>query len=257
MTLLRSSRDAVLTVASLVFLAAYAVPILVVDLPPGLRFLCDVTMIVTWVAFVLDYGDRLVRARGKWDFVRANLFELVALVLPLLRPLRLVVVLAALSRSMAGSFRGRVGAYVVGGTGLLVFCAALAVLDAERANPEANIRGFGDALWWGMTTVTTVGYGDRYPTTSEGRLIAFGLMLGGVALLGVVTASLASWFVERVAAAQEDGSKHAADEIHRLTAEIADLNRRLAEQGTAGSAHKNAPAESAGASLLTSELRSG
>ncbi|AQA25040.1 ion channel family protein [Rhodococcus sp. MTM3W5.2] len=109
----------------------------------------------------------------------------------------------------------------------------------------------------GVTTVTTVGYGDRYPTTAEGRLIAFGLMLGGVALLGVVTASLASWFVERVAAAQEDGAKHTNDEIHRLTAEIADLNRRLAEQAGAASAQKDAPAETAGASLSTSDLRSG
>jgi voltage-gated potassium channel len=49
-----------------------------------------------------------------------------------------------------------------------------------------------------MSTITTVGYGDRYPTTPEGRLIAAALMLAGIALLGVITASLASWFVERI-----------------------------------------------------------
>jgi voltage-gated potassium channel len=57
---------------------------------------------------------------------------------------------------------------------------------------HANIKTFGDALWWALSTMTTVGYGDRYPTTGEGRLVAGGLMLAGVALLGVITASLAS-----------------------------------------------------------------
>ena len=82
---------------------------------------------------------------------------------------------------------------------LLAFCAALAVLDAERSSPDANITDFGDAIWWAITTMTTVGYGDRYPVTSVGRLVAFGLMIGGIALFGTVTATLASWLVETVA----------------------------------------------------------
>jgi voltage-gated potassium channel len=75
---------------------------------------------------------------------------------------------------------------------------AFHVLDAERRNPEANISDFGDAMWWAVTTMTTVGYGDRYPTTGPGRLVAFGLMVAGIALLGTVTATLASWLVDQV-----------------------------------------------------------
>src|SRR5512133_3644135 len=95
------------------------------------------------------------------------------------------------------------GIYVAGGNSLHALCAALAVLDAERSSPDANISDFGDAIWWAVTTMTPVGYGDHYPVTAAGRLVAFGLMIGGIALLGTVTATLASWLVETVAAEKE------------------------------------------------------
>jgi voltage-gated potassium channel len=72
------------------------------------------------------------------------------------------------------------------------------VLDAERGRPGANITDFGDAIWWAITAMTTVGYGDRFPVTGTGRFVTAGLMVGGIALVGVVTATLASWLVERV-----------------------------------------------------------
>lgn len=77
------------------------------------------------------------------------------------------------------------------GAVLLAFCGGPAVLDAERSHPAANITGFGDAAWWAATTMTTIGYGDRYPVTATGRLAAVALMVAGIAVLGVVTATLA------------------------------------------------------------------
>src|SRR6185437_17060771 len=103
-----------------------------------------------------------------------------------------------LNRRATDSLRGKVAIYVAGATVIVLFCAALAVLDAERRNAHANITTFGDALWWASTTVMTVGYGDRFPVTVAGRFVAVGLMLGGIALLGVVTASIASWLIGRV-----------------------------------------------------------
>jgi voltage-gated potassium channel len=90
--------------------------------------------------------------------------------------------------------------YVGGAVALSVGLGALAVLDAEQDAPGANITTFGDALWWASTTVTTVGYGDRYPVTTEGRLVAVGLMLAGIGLVGAVTASVTAWILGRVAA---------------------------------------------------------
>ena len=83
---------------------------------------------------------------------------------------------------------------------LLGFVAALGVFEAERDAPEASITTFGDALWWVLTTITTVGYGDLYPVTAEGRLVAGGLMVAGIAVLGTVTAAIATWFLEQVGA---------------------------------------------------------
>ena len=112
------------------------------------------------------------------------------------------------------AFRGRVGVYVVSTTVLLVGIASLAVLDAEQNAPHSNIHNIGDALWWSLTTITTVGYGDYFPVTLAGRLVAVGLMASGVALLGTVTALLAQWFVEQVNNANEAG----AAAIHEVAA---------------------------------------
>lgn len=87
--------------------------------------------------------------------------------------------------------------YVSGAAALAVGLGALAVLDAEREAPSANITTFGDALWWASTTVTTVGYGDRFPVTGEGRLVAVALMVLGIGLVGAVTAAVASWILGR------------------------------------------------------------
>jgi voltage-gated potassium channel len=120
--------------------------------------------------------------------------------LPVLRPLRLLrflVLLRMINRRATASLHGRIVAYVVATAGLVLLVSALAMLEAERHNPQANIT-FGDALWWAVTTMSTVGYGDRYPTTLEGRVVGARLMLAGVALLGVITATFASWLIGQV-----------------------------------------------------------
>jgi voltage-gated potassium channel len=144
------------------------------------------------------------------------------IVLPLLRPLRLlrlIPLLSVLNRRAKSRLRGRVVIYVAGGAAMLALCGSLAVLDAERSSPEANITDFGDASWWAVTTMTTVGYGDRYPVTGVGRLAAFGLMVGGIALLGTVTATLASWLVEAVAA-EKDQAEDLQATVRRLEAKV-------------------------------------
>lgn len=166
-----------------------------------LEIVIDLVMLVIWSLFACDYLVRLLLApaRGRWFLHHLHLLAIVAL--PFFRPLyllRLVALLSVLQRATGTALRGRVTLYVVASATLMILIAALGVLDAEQNAPGALIVSFGDALWWAFTTITTVGYGDLYPVTVPGRLIAVGLMIAGVALLGSVTAALASWFVERV-----------------------------------------------------------
>ncbi len=188
-----------LIVGALIFLAAYAWPILQPGLSHRLIIACRVIGWIVWAAFGLDLVVRLWLAEHRPTFLRENWLDVITLVLPFLRPLRtlrVVVALDILGRRGGVFARGRAVASVVATVAMVGAVASLAVLDAERGKPGANIQSYGDAVRWAATTLTTVGYGDRYLTTGQSRLIAVGLMGTGIALLGVVTAALASWFVE-------------------------------------------------------------
>lgn len=157
--------------------------------------------------------------------------------LPMLRPLRLlrlVTLITVLQRVAGNALRGRAVTCVVAGSTLLIYIAALAMFDAEKHSPTASITSFGDALWWAVVTITTVGYGDMAPTTETGRFIAVGLMIGGITLLGMVTATLASWLVDKVSAEEktEDASAQIAtvEHIELLRAEIQALRNELADR---------------------------
>jgi voltage-gated potassium channel len=193
-------------IAAVAFLAAYAVPILGPDLPAWLLGMCRWLSWTTWGIFVVDIVVRLALADERLRYLTRHWYDVLVIALPLIRPLRLlrlIPLLSVLNRRAKIRLRGRVAIYVAGGASLLAFCAALAVLDAERSSPDANITDFGDAIWWAVSTMTTVGYGDQYPVTAIGRLVGFGLMIGGIALLSTVTATLASWLVESVQAEKE------------------------------------------------------
>lgn len=227
-----------LTVGALLFLLAYAWPILDPGLSESVVATLGLVGWTVWALFALDYLVRLYLAADRTAFVRGHLFDLAVIVLPLIRPLRLlrlVTLLSVLNRYAGASMRGRVAIYVGGATGLVLFVASLAVLDAERGAEGSNIESFGDALWWAMTTVTTVGYGDQFPVTTVGRYVAAGLMLAGIALLGVVTASLASWLIDRVAEVEEESQAATRRDVHDLAQEVVALREEIASL-TAGEA---------------------
>jgi voltage-gated potassium channel len=220
--------DLPLTALAVVFLGAYAWPILDPELSRTLTTLCSWTVWATWGLLAADYLVRLRLAESRWAFIRGNPIDLASIALPLLRPLRLlrlVTLLSALNRYAGNSLRGRVGVYLVGSVTLIVFVGGLAMLDTERGH-GGPIDSFGDSLWWAMTTITTVGYGDMYPVTTTGRLIAAALMIAGIAVLGVVTASFASWLVERVSDAGEETAQDTQSDIAQLTAVLHHLPKQ-------------------------------
>ena len=226
-----------LTALSVLFMGVYAWPILDPAMHAGWRHACEIADVAIWAVFCVEYLIRLRLAVRKTWFVRSHWFDLAVLVLPLLRPLRALRLLNALrviNRHAAHWTRGRLAVYVIAGTILIVLVAGLAVLEAERGHPASTIQSYPEALWWAVCTITTVGYGDLYPQTVEGRLVAVALMIGGLGLLGFTTGSLASWIVERISDAERPaGTATRADiaillrEIRKLQAEVADLKSRI------------------------------
>lgn len=227
--------------AALVFLAAFATPIIWWPSTPEIvAQVCEALVWITWGIFAVDYLARLKLSHNRYAYVRSHWLDLIIIALPVLRPLRLlrlVTFLSLVNRRASTDLRGRVGAYVAGGATLLALVGALAVVDAERGAEDANITTIGDALWWAVTTMTTVGYGDKYPVTTLGRGVAIGLMICGIAVLGTVTATLASWIVERVSEAR-DGADSAAEELQALRQEVAELRAVLERRGS-----KSAPTD--------------
>ena len=214
-----------LTLLAVLYLVAYSFLVLA----PGFEEPAAVAMTVAWVVFAVDYLVRLGLSRRRFDFFRTHLLDLMVIVLPLLRPLRLLklfMVFTVLHRQIRMGFRGRVLTFVAGSTVLLAYAASLAVYDAERHGDQANITTFGDAVWWTLTTMSTVGYGDRFPTTVEGRLVAIGLMVAGIALLGVITGSIATWFVDRIDRV-ENAENRTQQQLDELTRELRELRGRL------------------------------
>jgi voltage-gated potassium channel len=179
-----------------------------------------------WLVFVAEFSWRWYIAVDRATFVKHNLIDLAVVVLPIvpaLRALRLirlvriaVVGARVVDQSDAIVKRSNVK-YAMLIAGLIILLAAAMEWSAERTRPEATIHSLPDALWWAVSTITTVGYGDKYPVTPEGKVVALTLMLVGIAIFGLVTATLASLFVER----------DAEEEAESIRADIARLEDKL------------------------------
>lgn len=98
---------------------------------------------------------------------------------------------------------------------ILVTFTSIAILQFE-STPDSNIRGPGDAVWWSFVTLTTVGYGDRFPVTTEGRVIGVLLMFAGISLFGTLSGFIASWFLSPT-------QKKEQNDIDILRSEVTEL----------------------------------
>lgn len=160
----------------------------------------------------------------------------------MLRLLRLVRVAAVLARALgrARSILTHKGLhFVLLAVILIVFAGAAAELAFEAHEPASNIRDFGDAIWWAVVTVTTVGYGDRFPVGAAGRGVAVVLMLVGIGLVGAVTATVASYFVEQ---RQDDQTAELEVRLDRIEGMLSQL---LAERNGAGAGNDSRPQSAA------------
>ena len=190
-----------LLILAFVFLAFYAAPIINPDLDPQLVAFLDVSQTVIWALFVIDFAGRFILAEQKVPFLKRNIIELIAVVLPFFRPLRALRLLSVATigfRRFGGKLRNRITFYVFGAAFMLWFITGLAVTEAERGVEGANIANVGQGWWWSFITMATVGYGDKFPVSAEGQWVAVIIVLTGIALLGTISAFLASWFIDNI-----------------------------------------------------------
>ena len=189
----------ILTFLAVAFLFAFSYPAFNETISDSTNHYLGLIQWVCWFAFALDLIYGIWKADSKKEYLKRHPLELASVLLPFLRPLRLMRVISFGSLALQKVAIGRQVAITVKVAVSAVFIsyiAAIQITISERTVEGSNIKTFSDGLWWAVTTVTTVGYGDRYPTTTEGRLLAVLLMITGISLVGVITASVAAWFVK-------------------------------------------------------------
>jgi voltage-gated potassium channel len=223
--------DLPLTVAAVVWLPILVVP-LAVRLSSAVATAFEAMDYLVWAAFAVEYLVKLYLTPSRWQFFIHHLIDLAIVALPLLRPLRALRLLRLLNLGrvaavLAGALRRAREIFTHRGLhivllavlGVVVACSA-AELGFEQHAHGSTIHNFGDALWWSIVTVTTVGYGDQYPVSPGGRVVAVVLMLVGIGLIGILTATVASYFVTDKAEQDKAELIERLDRIEELLTQI-------------------------------------
>ncbi|MGL5290513.1 MAG: potassium channel family protein, partial [Vibrionaceae bacterium] len=186
-----------------------------------------------WGLFATEFLLRLSLTPNKIKYVKKNCPDVLIVALPFIRPLRffrLLFVLPRAWRHTRSILRKKTLRMIGLMSALTVFLSASFVYVVERDH-AGPIDSFADALWWAITTITTVGYGDTYPVTGFGRGVAVILMVTGITLFGLLTANAASFFLE------DHKTEHSYlllnninDEQKQLAALLTKLNRGAAQR---------------------------
>lgn len=194
-------------------LSIYVLIAIVVDtfvpLRPEISSMLHVIDTMVCFVFLFDFVYRFFKAENKLRFMRWGWVDLIASipnvdflrigrVARLFRLFRIIRAFKSTHYLLNYFFRDKVkGAFtsVVILTILVIIFALIGILTFETA-PNSNIKTAGDSIWWAFATITTVGYGDYYPVTPEGRIIGIFLMIMGVGLFGTFTGFVTSWFVD-------------------------------------------------------------
>jgi voltage-gated potassium channel len=202
-----------LVVLGKVFIVAYTIYVLAPWIPRGWGSPLFFVLVAAWLVFVVDIIVRVSMTPhgGRWAFIRGHPIDVLSAIVPVFRAFRVLALLREvpyLQRRSGAAVRANIIIYASIYAVVFVYFISLATLQAERNAPGATITTFGDAVWWAIVTVATVGYGDMYPITTEGRVYAVFLMAGGVVIVGTASATIISYIGELVGQVrtQHDGA---------------------------------------------------
>lgn len=175
-----------------------------------------------WAIFAIDLIIKVTITPNRLPYLKRHWLEVLVVVVPFFRPLRIVRVFLFGSRAWVGARRlVNIDFLLVYGIGLVIIAAT--VVASVEGGKNASIQSFPDALWWAVVTITTVGYGDMVPVTAVGRAIAFILMLGGIAFFSGVTANLASFLVKGGSETDKKALVQLTEQVEGLRQEISRL----------------------------------
>ena len=194
-----------LIAAALVFVIALCIPVIEPRLDPAASRAVTGVNLAIWLLFAADYFGRLRLAPDRKVFVRKHIIDLVVVVVPFFRPLRLLRLFSVsgiLARRASAGLVNSLTLYTCVTAALVAFLGGVATLDVERGANQSVINDFPNALWYAISTMTAVPYGDVYPVTQEGRLVSVFLMIAGLVLVGMITAVLAAWLVQHLGVEQ-------------------------------------------------------
>ena len=223
----RSSRPRF--VASVLYLLAFAAPIMSTRIQEPYDGYRNILQLILWGLFAADYCIRLYLAPRRLYFITHNLMNLAIVLLP---AWRIVSFLAMIHLTTNRQYKrlSELAVKLFGYTAIFIIMFALAIYSVESSEPGAMIRDLPTAYWWTFTTLATVGYGDVYPITGIGRVIAVVVMLYGVGMVAVATGALASWIIEKIGGREEQeypATKADVDDLHQ---EISELRALLARE---------------------------
>eukprot|EP01037_Dinobryon_pediforme_P001035 gene1035-1044_t len=205
-------------ILSLVYTFTFVFPIYWYPVSHDVKRTCEIINYIIWGLFALDYLIQIKLAPDNRKYITGHLLTLILVLVPFFRPLR--ALRAMIFTTQAGnktrqSLIRSLPLMITGAAVLMIIIMGAAVLDIERNAPGANIHTPMDALWWGLVTITTIGYGDKFPVTTEGRLVAGIMIIFGVAMISTLTASFAAWILSH------DSSKEVKNYIEPyLTADV-------------------------------------
>ena len=231
-----SQREALLlrieriTEAPLLILSFVMIPLLVGpflwDLSPPEETIFLTVDSFIWALFAVDLIIKTAVAPHRLAYIRRHWLEVLVVVVPFFRPLRIIRIFIFGSRAWLGFRRlVHVDFLLVYGIGLVIIAST--VVASVEGGEQASIHSFADALWWAAVTITTVGYGDMVPVTVAGKAVATVLMIGGVAFFSGVTANLASFLV-RGSEVEKKALSQLSKEIESLRGELARLRGDVA-----------------------------
>ena len=190
----------ILTFLAILFLIIFSYPAFDVEISNSTETALNNLQIIIWAIFALDLFYGIWRSENRILYIEKHPLEVASVALPFLRPLRLLRVISFAGLAIQKIAIGRQFAITLKVALTILFItyiSAVQITILERSSESSNIKHFGDGLWWAITTVTTVGYGDKYPITTEGRIIGAILMTTGVGIFGTFTAIVSSWFIQK------------------------------------------------------------